>query len=157
VSVIDLVSNTVIATIPVAFRPLDLAITPDGTRVYGLGSPGSSTVSIIDTATNTVIGAIPVGFNLYSITIAPDGTRAYALSSPGQTIAVIDTSSNTVVDTITSLSCPANMAIAITPLIPKTKDDCKNGGYLRFGAPAGPFKNQGQCVSYVEHRRGGAH
>ena len=34
---------------------------------------------------------------------------------------------------------------------PPTKDDCKNGGYADFdgsnGSP-GPFKNQGDCVSY---------
>ena len=111
-------------------------------------------LSIIDTATNTVIGAIPVGFGFQSITIAPDGTLAYVLGLGGSTIAVIDTTTNTVVDTITSFSCPANMAIA--PLIPKTKDDCKNGSYRKFGAPAGPFKNQGQCVSHVERRRRGA-
>lgn len=29
---------------------------------------------------------------------------------------------------------------------PKTKDDCKNNGWKAFG-----FKNQGQCVSYVNH------
>jgi len=28
------------------------------------------------------------------------------------------------------------------------KDDCKNGGWQSFPAPPGPFKNQGQCVSF---------
>jgi hypothetical protein len=32
-----------------------------------------------------------------------------------------------------------------------SKEQCKHGGYLKFSPPAGPFKNQGQCVSYVEH------
>jgi hypothetical protein len=30
-------------------------------------------------------------------------------------------------------------------VLPTTKDDCKRGGYVRFGI----FKNQGDCVSYV--------
>ncbi len=30
---------------------------------------------------------------------------------------------------------------------PTSKDQCKNGGWRQFGC----FKNQGQCVSYVEH------
>ena len=38
---------------------------------------------------------------------------------------------------------------------PPTKDDCKNGGYADFdgsnGSP-GPFKNQGDCVSYFSGR-----
>jgi hypothetical protein len=37
------------------------------------------------------------------------------------------------------------------PPTPTDKDQCKHRGYSRFGSPAGPFKNQGQCVSYVEH------
>ncbi len=32
---------------------------------------------------------------------------------------------------------------------PTTKDSCKNGGWQTFNAPT--FKNQGQCVSYVNH------
>jgi hypothetical protein len=28
------------------------------------------------------------------------------------------------------------------------KNDCKDGGWKNFTFPPGPFKNQGQCVSY---------
>lgn len=33
---------------------------------------------------------------------------------------------------------------------PQTKDDCKKGGWMTFNPPPphGPFKNQGDCVSY---------
>jgi hypothetical protein len=31
---------------------------------------------------------------------------------------------------------------------PGTKDDCKKGGWKKFTCAPGPFKNQGQCVSY---------
>jgi len=35
---------------------------------------------------------------------------------------------------------------------PTTKDDCKGGGWQNLRAADGStFKNQGQCVSYVEH------
>lgn len=33
---------------------------------------------------------------------------------------------------------------------PATKDDCKNGGWMTFNDPA--FKNQGDCISYVNQR-----
>jgi hypothetical protein len=37
-----------------------------------------------------------------------------------------------------------------------TKDECKNGGYNNVkDAQGNSFKNQGQCVSYVESNRGG--
>jgi hypothetical protein len=35
--------------------------------------------------------------------------------------------------------------------VPTTKEECMHGGYKHFGPPAGPFKNQGECVRYVEH------
>jgi len=31
---------------------------------------------------------------------------------------------------------------------PTSKDDCKDGGWRSFTSAPGPFKNQGQCVSY---------
>jgi hypothetical protein len=34
---------------------------------------------------------------------------------------------------------------------PATKDDCKKGGWMTFNDPA--FKNQGDCVSYVNQQR----
>jgi hypothetical protein len=34
-----------------------------------------------------------------------------------------------------------------------SKDDCKDGGWQNFTFPPGPFKNQGQCVSYFEHQK----
>jgi len=37
---------------------------------------------------------------------------------------------------------------AVWVFIQPTKDDCKNGGWLNFPTPPGPFTNQGQCVSY---------
>jgi hypothetical protein len=34
--------------------------------------------------------------------------------------------------------------------VPTTKDQCKKGGFAQYG-----FKNQGQCVSFVEHSQHG--
>ena len=67
------------------------------------------------------------------------------------TVSVIDTGASTVVATIPVGVFPEEVAITPVPQGPKSKEECKHGGYLKFGAPAGPFKNQGLCVSYVEH------
>jgi hypothetical protein len=32
------------------------------------------------------------------------------------------------------------------------KDQCKDGGWQNFNPPAGPYKNQGQCVSSTNHQ-----
>lgn len=37
----------------------------------------------------------------------------------------------------------------IDAYVPHSKDDCKHGGWKTYVKPA--FRNQGQCVSYVEH------
>ncbi|HTE84730.1 MAG TPA: hypothetical protein VK821_08340 [Dehalococcoidia bacterium] len=34
-----------------------------------------------------------------------------------------------------------------------SKDDCKDGGWHNFTFPPGPFKNQGQCVSYFAQQK----
>jgi hypothetical protein len=34
-----------------------------------------------------------------------------------------------------------------------SKDDCKDGGWKNFTSAPGPFKNQGDCVSYFAHQK----
>ena len=75
--------------------------------------------------------------------------RAYVTNTG--TVSVIDTATNTVVATIPVGGHPVAVAITPAPQAPTSKEQCKHRGYLKFGPPAGPFKNQGQCVSYVEH------
>jgi YVTN family beta-propeller protein len=63
-------------------------------------------------------------------------------------VSVIDTASNTVVATVAVGSGPN--WVAITPGIgpPSDKDQCKKGGWRDFTIPR-KFKNQGDCVSFV--------
>ena len=78
-------------------------------------------------------------------------TRAYVTNDGSNTVSVIDTATNTVVATIPVGLLPTGVAITPAPQAPTSKEQCEHGGYLKFGPPVGPFKNQGQCVSYVEH------
>ena len=62
VSVIDLATNIVTATIPITpalAQPYGVAVNGSGTRVY-ISNTGADTVSVINTATNAVIANIPV-------------------------------------------------------------------------------------------------
>ncbi len=108
-------------------------------------------VWVIDTASNTVVATIPVGVGSSGVAITPDGTRAYVTNQISNTVSVIDTTTNTVVVTVPVGVDPLGVAVTPAPQAPTTIKDCQHGGYLKFGPPAGPFKNQGQCVSYVEH------
>lgn len=35
----------------------------------------------------------------------------------------------------------------------ESADSCKNGGWQNFTSAPGPFRNQGECVSYFEHQK----
>ena len=146
----DAAYNTVIATVAVGGSPYLPAITPDGTRVY-VANEGSNNVSVLNTV-GDAITTIPIGSVSYGVAIAPDGTRAY-VTSQSDTLSVIDTnpsdaSFNTVIAVIGVGSFP--IGVAVTPGIgpPTNKDQCKDGGWETFTIPR-KFKNQGDCVSFV--------
>jgi YVTN family beta-propeller protein len=128
---------------------LGVAITPDGTRAY-VTTNQELTLSVIDIATNAVAATIPAA-GTWGVAITPDGTRAYVTNNGSNTISVIDTATNTVVATVPVGVGPFGVAITPAPQGPSRIEQCKHGGYLQFALPAGPFKTQGQCISYVEH------
>lgn len=89
--------------VPTGDGPRDLAVTPDGSRVYvvlpGPHCAPGGLVSVIDASANMVITTIPVGFSPRGIAITPDGRFAYVANECSATISVIDTSTNTVIAT----------------------------------------------------------
>src|SRR5580704_8865779 len=60
VSVVDVSSGSIVATISVPIAPNGIAVTPDGSAVYVV-SQTAHNVSIISTATNSVIATVGVG------------------------------------------------------------------------------------------------
>jgi YVTN family beta-propeller protein len=66
--VIDTSSNEIVATIPVGERPWNMALTPDGAKLY-VANGRSGTVSVIDTATDRRVADIPVGKLPWGVTI----------------------------------------------------------------------------------------
>ena len=149
VSVIDTATNTVVATIPVGVIPFGVAITPDGTRAYVANV--SSNYRLGHRHRDQHRGCDDTGWGIpRGVAITPDGTRAYVTNEGSNTVSVIDTATNTVVATIPVGVIPFGVAIAITPGIgpPTNKDQCKDGGWETFTIPR-KFKNQGDCVSFV--------
>jgi YVTN family beta-propeller protein len=96
VSVFDTASNVVFATIPVGGEPVDVAISPDGTRAY-VANKGDGSVDLIDVATNSQTGSIPVGKEPLGIAVSPDGHRVYVSNFGDETVSTIDTATNSVV------------------------------------------------------------
>jgi YVTN family beta-propeller protein len=58
--VIDVASNKAIAEIKVGQRPWNMALTPDGKKLY-VANGRSNSVSVIDTGALKVIKDVPVG------------------------------------------------------------------------------------------------
>ena len=115
VSVIDTITNTLVATVGVGRSPYLAAVSPDGKHTY-VTNAGGNTVSVIATATNTVVATVPVGNEPVAIAITPDGNLAYVTNvnflSVG-TVSVIATATNTVVATVPVGSEPGG--VAVTP------------------------------------------
>ena len=93
VSVIDIPTNSVIATATVGTGPLGVAVTPDGARVY-VTNLNSNNVSVIGTATNTVIATVAVGAGPYGVAVTPDGARVYVANLSSSNVSVIVNATN---------------------------------------------------------------
>ncbi len=106
VSVIDVASREVTATIPVGDTPWMVDFTPDGSKAYVTNRFGNS-VSVIDVATSTVITTIPTDSGTKGVAVSPDGSIVYVTASG--LLFVIDVLTDTVIDTIPIGSSPENV------------------------------------------------
>lgn len=86
VLVIDTVSNTVVGAIAIGDFVTNLAISPDGSRLY-VTKMFNDLVSVIDTTTDAVVSGIGVGRLPDDLVVSGDGTRIYVGSD---TVDVID-------------------------------------------------------------------
>ena len=80
VSVVNTLTGSLLATIPVGGGPYGVAIAKNGKTVY-VANAGSDNVSVISAATNAVIATLSTGPEPSSIAITPDGTRAYVTNT----------------------------------------------------------------------------
>lgn len=106
VSVIDTATNQVIATVNTGTGPGRAIVAPNG-YLY-VANSGGAAVTVIDTATNTQVdlnptqngvqAIIPVGNGPRGLALSPDGSRLYVSSTNDDTVTVINTATNTVVD-----------------------------------------------------------
>ena len=112
-TILNIPSNTVVATVPVGNLPYDLAITPDGSQVYVVNARSNS-VSVVKTSTNTVTTTIPVGNAPQSIAVTPDGSTVYVPNAKSSTVSLISTATNTVTSSF-PLTTPFGIVIASPP------------------------------------------
>ncbi|MFC1540016.1 Ig-like domain-containing protein [Gemmatimonadota bacterium] len=113
VVVIEIATNTVVATIPVGNRPTGVGISPDGSHVY-VANFDDDTVSVIETDGNTVTATVNVYDKPLGLDVSPDGAHVYVANWASGRVSVIETTSNTMVSIInTTGSMPYD--VAFTP------------------------------------------
>ncbi len=102
---IDLQTLAIVGRVGVASDAHGVAINPAGTRVYADSESGG--IGVFDAADLTEITNVGTGFGLaYFIEHAKGENRVYAVDE-GSTLTVIDTGTNTLVDSIDVGSCCA--------------------------------------------------
>ena len=88
VSVVDVATGTVTATIGVGSGPQSVAFAPNS-RIAYVANSGFDNVSVIDVDTGTVATTIGVGDGPESVAFAPDGSVAYVANLGSDNVSVI--------------------------------------------------------------------
>ena len=121
-------------TIPVFQRPLQVAITPDGSMAvvtsFGDLEGDGGAVTFINLANNQITNTLmmPIGVTPNGLAISPDSSTAYVgnFTNPGQSILVINIATQTVTATIQNVvAYPSGMTLS------------PDGSQLWVGSPLG--------------------
>jgi serine/threonine-protein kinase len=110
-SVVDITTETVLATVPVGDAPVGIVVGPDGTRLYVTNLDGG-TVSVVDTASNTVIDTVAVGPTPVGIAVSRDGRMLYVSGRDTDSVRVLATADRSVSDPIAAPAGPVSIAVA---------------------------------------------
>jgi 6-phosphogluconolactonase len=147
------------ASVAAGTFPHGVAVSPDGKSAY-VTNAFDNTVSQYDigaggrlkpnTPASVGTGGFPLG-----VAVSPDGKSVYVTNDefPGGTVSQysIDPRSGALSPktpaTVATGGGPAGIAVTPLPRVPTSKQQCKNGGWHNFPQ----FKNQGDCVSFVEN------
>ncbi len=111
VSVIDLATNLIVATISVGQAPFGVSVSADGSTVY-VSNQGSNSVSVISTTTNTVVSTIPVGNGPAGLVVSQDGSRVYIANTTDGTVSTINTATGIVMSTVPVGSQPTGICVS---------------------------------------------
>ena len=118
---------------------------------------GSPRFNVVAGGTTFILGC-----NNDTPTINADGTATYAFtaatSAAGGNQVPVPTGTISSVNVLIDVQGTADLSnitfngqteVPAVTTGPTSKDQCKHGGWKSFASPR--FKNQGQCVSWVEH------
>ncbi|MFB7783819.1 beta-propeller fold lactonase family protein [Streptomyces vinaceus] len=98
-------------SVPVGDNPVGVAVSPDGTRAYVTNTISNNmTVITADAIPPSVVATVHVGTRPQDVAIARGGTRAYVANLLDGTVAVVDTTDNTLLTTVPVGQLPQGVA-----------------------------------------------
>jgi YVTN family beta-propeller protein len=111
----------------------DIAVTPDGTRLY-ITNPANNSLVVFDVQTVAQIAEIPVGIQPQAVGILPDGSRAYVANTGSNDVSVVDIrptspTYHTVIKTIPV--GPSPIDIEVSPIGPAVYVLCSGTGTVQ--------------------------
>ena len=92
---IDAATGRVVATYEVGTDPEQLAVLPDGSRLYA-SNEDAGTATVIDLKTGKTLATLVVGVEPEGVTASPDGRWVYVTAETSNTVSVIDTNRDAV-------------------------------------------------------------
>lgn len=110
VSIMDITTRVVVATIPVGNSPSGVAVNADGSKAYAANSYGNS-VSFIDVAKKKVSATVHVGRKPSAVVVTTDGSTLYVANEKSNSVSVVSTAVPGVTQTVAVGKAPVALAV----------------------------------------------
>jgi YVTN family beta-propeller protein len=110
IGVIDLGTNTQVATIPVSGDPFRVRLSPDGSSLFVTGNADS--LFIIDVQSREITGRLGIGLDANGLAIERTGSLLYVSNQSDGTISEVDLTTNTVARTLTVGGHPQELVLS---------------------------------------------
>jgi YVTN family beta-propeller protein len=109
-AVVNVTTNALITTVPLSSDGFNLAVAPDGQRVYVTTAAG--TLYVIDASDNSVVTTLSVGAAANGLAFSPGGSVLYVSSRDAGTVVAINPLTNAITRTYTIGGMPQRLAVS---------------------------------------------
>ena len=96
--------GVVVGTVPVGDGPVQVYLTPDGSRALvanqGTEAMPAASLSVIDTAGMVEVGEVATGAGAHGVVVDASGRRGYVTNIYADTVTVVDLTNDTAIATI---------------------------------------------------------
>ena len=110
VAVVDVAANALLATVPLTSDGFNLALAPDGERVYATTAAG--TLYVLDATSYAVLDTLNMGPAANGLAFSPDECTLYVTSRDAGTVTAVSTSSHSITRTYYLGGMPQRIAVA---------------------------------------------